>query len=324
MQHDSDEPADRRLGRRRLLRGAGVAAAGAAGAAVAATAGAVPAAAATGDPVLQGAANNAGKGATGLTTGPALNRATLELGNTTAAAPDARGAVRNGAALRLTPAGDLLSSTAPPGSIGMSKHGDLWLVPGVRNGVPFREYVYTSGVANTLVPTSPTRVVDTRGSGGRGRVINPVALNRAGQVSGGQSIHIDLSPFTVNSYAIFVNLTVVGAPADGYATLYPFNGGNRPPNASNVNYSPKLYALSNFAVCGTGYTKLGDGRVVDCVSIYSNVAVHVIMDLVAVAAPSWAHVNPAILAGAAAARSGQDGAGATLRSTPPSWYRGDD
>src|SRR5256714_8237915 len=109
--HEKDESVERVVNRRRLLKRAGVLAAGA-GAVVAGAVVAAPAAEdATGDPVLQGHADAAGTGSTGLSAGPAANLPTLELANTESAV-DGVGNTPAGAPLRLVPSGDLLSDTA--------------------------------------------------------------------------------------------------------------------------------------------------------------------------------------------------------------------
>jgi len=312
VQEQHNESADAAVSRRRMLRGASVVVAGAAGVVVAGAVAATPADAAAGSPVVQGQANDAGTAATSLTASN-TSSATLELNNSSLTGSNP---ARAGAALRLTPAGNLLSNTAPPGSMGMTTDGTVWIVPGLVSGQPYREFLYSSGNANLLAPITPTRALDTRAVDGRTHIASPNVLDGSGRLIAGQTLVLDLSPYTFNSYAIFANLTAVTPAADGYLTLFP-TGVTRP-NASNVNYTPSLFALSNFAVSGTGAFSV-NSSIVDAVSIYASQTTHVILDLVALSVPQWANVTPSLIPGAAltgGATSLQAGAGRPSSDTP--------
>jgi hypothetical protein len=317
MQH-GDEVDERIVSRRRLLKGGSVVAAGAAGAVVGGAVAAMPASAAAGDPVIQGVSNTAGAAATGLTASPTLDRATLELSNGTVAPPDVHGIVRGGATLRLTPHGDLLSDTAPPGSIGMATDGTLWAVPALFQGQPFRTFVYTDSNANMMVPLNPDRVIDTRDPAQRVRIFNPGALDGLGRVAGGQTIDIDLSDYTFFATAVFINITAVTPVSNGFLTVFP-TGTPRPPT-SNLNYQSNVFAWSNYAVSPVGSFAVSTGDVRDAISVLTSASAHIIVDIAAVQAPGPGNVNPAHQFNAPAKGANTARPQATRRVTPPTWH----
>ncbi|MGH8824690.1 MAG: hypothetical protein ACRDVN_09460, partial [Jiangellaceae bacterium] len=95
-------------------------------------------------------------------------------------------------------------------------------------------FVYTDLVANQLVPINPARVLDTRTSAGRARIINPSGnIDSQGRLIGGRSIQIDLADFVFFGIAMYGNLTVTAPVAAGFATLYPIDPR---PATSTVNY----------------------------------------------------------------------------------------
>ena len=110
-------------------------------------------------------------------------------------------------------------------------------------------------------PLNPTRLLDTR-QGGKGRL--PGATMKPVQVVGGN----------VPTGATGALLTVtVTAPADnGYLTVYPC--GSELPLVSNLNFVAGR-TVSNLVTVGLGTVGLGTGQV----CVYSNVAVHLVVDL---------------------------------------------
>ncbi|OLE29174.1 MAG: hypothetical protein AUG44_05285 [Actinobacteria bacterium 13_1_20CM_3_71_11] len=315
--HEKDESVERVVNRRRLLKRAGVLAAGA-GAVVAGAVVAAPAAeAATGDPVLQGHANAAGTGSTGLSAGPAANLPTLELANTESAV-DGVGNTRAGAPLRLVPSGDLLSDTAPAGSIGITHDGTIWYVQDVGAGQLVRQYVYATANANFTVPLNPDRVIDTRNSDGRKRILTPGALDGFGRVRGGQRIDVDLSDYVFNAFAVYVNLTAVSPVGDGFLTAFP-SGTTQPP-VSNVNYMHTVPAWPNYALVPVGGFQVAPGDVRDAISIFASATVHVIVDISAATVADWGSVNPAHLPGFTGSRTTTAKATAPKR-TAPTWAK---
>lgn len=312
MEHQ-EEPAAA-VNRRRLLRGAGAVLAGTAGAAVAGGVVADPAAAAAGSPIIAGQSNDGGS-STELTANDGSS-ATLELNNTFSVT-DSEGNVRAGATLRLTPEGDLLSDTAPIGSIGMTNDGTLWLVPGTYNGALYRHWIYTTGNANMTIPLVPDRAIDTRTASTRTRILNPSALDSSGHVRGGQTIIIDLSSYTAGSFAYFINVTAVSPTADGFLTVFPT--GLPRPTTSSLDWSHTLGALANFAVVGTGLAELSEDDIRDSISLYVNSTVHVLVDVMAVTVAGAFSVNPAYLGSALAAPDTRARMAKPKRATPQPW-----
>ena len=316
--HEKDESVERVVNRRRLLKRAGVLAAGA-GAVVAGAVVAAPAAeAATGDPVLQGHANAAGTGSTGLSAGPAANLPTLELANTESAV-DGVGNTRAGAPLRLVPNGQLLSDTAPAGSIGITEDGTIWFVQDVGGGQLVRQYIYATANANFTVPLNPDRVIDTRNSDGRKRILTPGALDGFGRVRGGQSIAVDLRDYVFNAFAVYVNLTAVFPVADGFLTAFP-TGATQLPPVSNVNYMHTVAAWPNYALVPVGGFQVAPGDVRDSISIFASATVHVIVDISAATVADWGSVNPVHLPGFTGSRTTTAPAKAPKR-TAPTWAK---
>ena len=318
--NDKDGDAEQNVNRRRVLKGAGVVAAGAAGAVVAGAVAATPAHAAAGGNAILGVANDAGASPTGVTAAPTADRETLELANTTTF-NDANGVARGGAPLRLVPNpnADFISDSAPVGSVGVGRDGTMWTVVTVP-GQPgqFRAFTFTDFNANFLVALNPDRVIDTRGPGARGRILNPQVLDGIGRVVGGNTINIDLSDYTVGATAVFVNITAVQPTGNGFLTA--FATGSPQPPVSNVNYSGGQFAVPNFAVVPGGVAQVG-AEFHDAISVFTAVTTHVIVDITAVQVPSIAQVNPAHLPGGAAAPN-QLRAQAVRKLSKPSWYKG--
>jgi hypothetical protein len=266
------------LDRRSLLRQGtallgGVAALTAAGAATAPGASAVP-----GDPVDQGEPNDAGTASTGLTS---TSDATLVVAN---------GAT--GAALRVGVADaalDPFDFESPTGYPATTTSGDLVNYGGAlvfSHDTNFVGEVYTDVWANQLVPISPQRVVDTRNTAGRSRILNKAGnLDAQGRLIGGKSIEIDLRDYVFVGLAGFFNLTIVAPSAGGHATLFP---ALPVPSASSINYSSGV-TIANGLVCGLNPDA-------DTVRVFSARTTHLILDVSAFWVGTPEQVNPELLA----------------------------
>ncbi|MEH1055753.1 hypothetical protein V6U89_11145 [Micromonospora sp. CPCC 206171] len=285
----TDEQDARTVDRRGLLRRAGTVAAGIAGTGVAAAA-AGPAQAAPGEAVLQGADNNAGPATTILTS--ASDNATLLLANTaTATALDGR--VLAAPALQLQPIGDGIHDEAAPGSLSMDRRGTIWATTAQIDDFTVSDYLHSSGNSNTIVPITPQRVIDTRYSASRSRILNRSGnLDSSGRVLGGRTIQISLAHFVFFGDGLFGNLTVTDPVGAGFLTVYPT--GNPRPATSTINFGYRQ-TLSNAYMSGIGWTE----TVPDVISIYALKTTHVILDVVSFVIGIGA-VNPAFLPGATA------------------------
>lgn len=279
------------LDRRSLLRRggaalAGVAALGATGAAVAS-----PAGAGAGDPVLQGAANDAGAATTSLTSSA---HRTAVLANTSGGGvslqlPDSTATFDNDVFLAGRQSGDLVNLD-----------GDLLFT----HNPDFTGTVYTDYWANVVVPITPQRVLDTKAD--RSNVTNPSGnIDSAGRLIAGHSITVDLAEYVFEGVAGLFNLTVASPATSGYLVMWP--GGARPAT-STVNFTAGQN-IANFAVCG-----LTD----DTVRIFAQQTTRVILDVTGFFAGGPWRVNPAVLPLAAAPLSG---ARAAAARPAPSWVR---
>jgi hypothetical protein len=294
--------------RRRLLRRAGTVAAGVAGAGVAGAVAATPAQAAPGDPVVQGQANNAAASTTQLQssspTDPTLvlyNPNETPVGGGTAAGP----------ALQLFPHADWLNDDA----LGLP-----W-VSVQYPGFTFSHAVHTTFNSNTIVPITPTRVVDTRNATGRQWITNPGGnLDSAGRLIAGRSVNVDLSFYAFFPVAVLLNATVTGQGAAGFLTVWEYN--TTRPTVSSLNYSPGQN-LSNFVFSTSGWD---DVDVSSGVSVFTSQTTHFILDVVAFVVSDGA-VNPEVVP-TAQQTAGVRGASATnaaatrakaVRENKPSW-----
>ena len=276
------------MDRRALLRASGVVA-GIAGLAGYAAASAPPAAAVPGAPVVMGATNDAGTTSTGLTTNAA--GPTLTLANTGTGVP-----------LRL-------AEHVEPVSPASGVSGDLTNVRGDLRFTHFDDYVsasvYTELTASQLIPVSPFRAVDTRTSAGRSYIHNADGnLDSSGRLIGGHTIWIYLQDEVFLGTAVFANLTVTQPVASGYLTLWP--GGTRP-TTSSLNYVAEQ-TVANFCVSGMAG---------DSVRVYSSRTTHVVLDVVAFAAPSRAYVERVRKVAAVSSL-------ASPTRQPPAWFTGKD
>jgi hypothetical protein len=254
MQSDKKETIKSEVDRRALLRRGGGVVAGIAGLGALNAVNAAPASSDPGEPVIQGANNNAGATKTVLTS--SNSDATYEVSNS-----------GNGAAVRLV---------TQPGTTDISgaQPGDLHNIDGLLHytHVPgFPSLVYSDFTANMFAPIIPARAVDTRTAGGRTRIINPSSLDAQGRLRGGQTMRVNLADFVFFGLAIYGNVTVTQPTAAGFVTMWPMGP---QPVASSVNFVAGQ-TIANFAVCGIGFDATFD----DFVSIFASQTTHVIMDI---------------------------------------------
>ncbi len=292
MKHKYDPSADS-VGRRRLLRAGGVAIAAAAGAGVVAAA--TPALATDGQPILQGAPNNAG--ANNSTTGISnngLNHGTLTLSNA-ATGTDTDGLTVGGPPLVLNPGPTVDYVDGPLGAVGMDQFGRIWAKT-LEDQTP--EFVRTQFNTTEIVPIVPQRVLDTQFN-----VSNVIA--NSGIISGGRllafkTLNLDLSDYVLFGTVVFANIVVVAPPAAGYITVWPH--GLAKPATSTINWG-NGWTIANGFVVGLGHP---DGLthqglpVTDAISIFTNQNARFIVDVMAFTVWDPQQINPAALPPAAA------------------------
>jgi YVTN family beta-propeller protein len=112
-----------------------------------------------------------------------------------------------------------------------------------------------SATAGRLVPTDPTRVLDTR---------------TAAPVAAGDTQVIDLGPAAAHASGAVLNVTVTEASAPGFVTVWP--GGEPRPLASNLNVEEAGETVANMVVTPVG----PGGRV----AVFVQQATDVVVDLV--------------------------------------------
>jgi hypothetical protein len=273
-QHRTDARSDReQMSRRRVLRGAGVALAGAAGA-LASPALTRDAAAATGGNTILGG-NNVANQPTEIakeTTGPnAEDGPTLVVEN-----------AFNGAPLRLAPTDPESAFLDGLGPGDLLNDADLflsWAFDGGSPGVVDVGTVYDSKWASQYFPRLPPhRLLDTRQAGatatnwGRTRVTNPSGkFDGSGRLIGGRTIDLRLNDFSDLAIAAAGNFTVTGSSVGGYISAW--NTGDARPAASLLNFAGRQ-TLANWAIVPIG----GDALNRDSISIFALQTTHVIFD----------------------------------------------
>jgi hypothetical protein len=282
--------ANRSVGRRRLLKRASGVAAGVAGATVVGAVASSPAEAAAGDPVVLGASNTAGTTSTSIAT-TAPSATTLQLSNA-GVATTANGYDVIGGQLRLVPP---TNATGNPqylagtniGDLGVTDDGTLYYAA----QPTFSSFVYTTYTANQFVPTTPTRILDTRTAAGRAAVINPNGnLDSAGRLLTAHSIDIDLSGWVYIATAVHLNITVVSPLAGGYVSVLPGNTViSGAPKSSNINF-PSNTVLANFAVVAVASTS----TLTDVIKVFTSGTTHILLDVAGFTVNEWGQVNPAI------------------------------
>ena len=120
----------------------------------------------------------------------------------------------------------------------------------------------TPAPASAYVPLTPCRVIDTRSNGGRPTTSTVVPV-------------LGVCGVPAPATAVIVTLTVPSAGAAGFVTAHPA-GGVRPV-ASNLN------VVAGATVANTALVRIGTGG---AIALDSNVAMHVIVDVVGYFAPT--------------------------------------
>jgi len=301
MQTEGSREQEPTVERRVAIRRGAALLAGVTGLGVAAAAAAPSASAAPGDPVLQGASNDAAATTTTLTSSGGSG--TLALSNTGAGAP-----------LRVE-----ASTTFPPDA---STEGDYRSFKNI-NGFVLPTFTHVTGTDSTNpaawgfvysdiwafqpIPVVPQRALDTRSTAGRARVLDPAGkFDSAGRLLAGSTITLALSDYVFGFGAVLGNLTVTGPLAGGFLVLYPADP--RPP-ASSINYV-KGQTIANFSFTGLHFTGTDF-----TVRIFALSTTHVIFDVTGFAVGSSDFINPAILPAVAAQTSRINPAAA------PEWFR---
>lgn len=274
------------LSRRRLLRGAGMAAAGAAGA-LASPALTGRAAAANGDNVVLGQANSAT-----LTT--SVNRTSgtgpaVELGN-----------AGDGAPLRLG-ATPFFGTTVDAGDILFSEG---FFSVGWAEGQ--EALIYESSYAAYPYLFTPWRLLDTRYAGetsttfGRSRVTNPVGkFDSAGRLKAGQTINVRLDDFSTFARGVIASYAVTGALNAGYLRVW--DTGALMPNASILNYTTSQ-TIANAAMTAVGFDDV-DRDSISVAAIQGTT--HVIIDIGGLVIPSPMNLNALLPLSVTSAGAGQ-------------------
>jgi hypothetical protein len=230
QEYGMEEEKERHVGRRRLLRGAGAVVVGAAGAGVASAVVATPAEASQGSAVLAGLANTESD--------------TTSIQLTGATSPDAKAALRltnaSGPALTVDPINAANISTAPPaGSVYVDQFGDVSTIGDVGAG-KYINSLYSPTWAAMPVPVAPVRWLDTRGIGvgtlnvvpGSGTIVGGKITPKGSNTA--SDLVVDFSSVLVENYvAVQVIVSVLGAPADGWLSLW---GDGDWPGTISVNF----------------------------------------------------------------------------------------
>jgi hypothetical protein len=293
-----EETGDRAVGRRALLTRGGVVVAGVVGAGVAGAAIAAPASATTGQPIVQGASNDAG-------TDPAATTEILATNNTaptpslTLTNPGSRvvNTLTEGTPpLRLTQsAAPNPSSAGAGGDMVATSDGNLWFTHAPPSVTPFPATVHTDANSNSFVPlAAPQRILDTRTSAGRANVLDPSGkFDSAGRLLAGMTIHIDLTTLVFFGDAVTSNLTVTGSLKGGYLTLW--SGAGSRPGTSSINFATGQ-TIANLTVSGIAEFPATSPTVTDTIGIFASVTTQVILDVAGFAVGNIGQVNPAFAA----------------------------
>ncbi|SCL17254.1 hypothetical protein GA0070616_1236 [Micromonospora nigra] len=273
----SSEP-DRRASRRGLLRRAAVTGGAAVAATTAASAlDAAPAAAATDGAVALGLPNQA-------TTWTQLTAA-----------------VEGGATLALkNPTGAPLHLGRRPSYVGWG--GSVVSTPAglgvhrVVDGTVERHEVHTTANSTMLVPIRPTRILDTRSSAGRARLIEG-QFDAQGRAVAGTYLLVHLDGIVDGGDGMLGNITVAKTTKGGFATVY--GRGNRP-TASTINWWAADQVLANAFI-----TQIDPWQ--NTVGVYVQATTAVILDVTGllVYAPESVVINNPHGAGRAAAADPQ-------------------
>jgi len=282
-EQDEGRPA---LGRRALLTRGGVVAAGVAGAGAVAAAVAGPARAAAGDPVLQDTVNDAGTSATPTELDAANNTTPAFILTNTGvdASTTPSGA---GPALRLTPSAETVpTASTVGGDLTTTLGGALWFTHNFSTTATpeiVSAPVHTEATGNVYAALeAPHRVLDTRTAAGRANIVNAAGnLDSTGRLKAGKTIAINLDGLVFLAEAMFGNLTVTGAAARGYLTVW--SGATARPAASSINFVPGA-TVANFVSSGVSEFS---ATILNVVAIFAEATTHVLLDVVGFTMPGF-------------------------------------
>ncbi|MEV0648250.1 hypothetical protein AB0I28_23590 [Phytomonospora sp. NPDC050363] len=280
--------------RRRMLRRAGAVVAGVAGATVAAA----PAHAAEGDAVVQGAANDAGKTVTSLTTAKA-DGAALTLQNT------GLNGAGGGASLALAPSEALaLSESTPAGSVMLAANGMTMIAPPDGNGGALHnQYLYDSLNSTFTVPVNVFRAADSRHEKNNRRRLfgaSSSSFDSDGRLRAGKTVHLDISDLVSFSLGAFVNVVTFGQLAGGFITVWPY--GTPRPGPATVQY------YKGVSIRNTGLTPVGyDDVRTDALSIFVTATTHFTLDILGVVISHWASLSGSPLSTASPMTAAKNG-----------------
>jgi len=286
--------------RRTAIRRGAALLAGVTGLGVAAAAAAPAASAAPGDPVVQGASNDAAATTTTLTS--SAGSGTLALSNTGAGAP-----------LRVAASATFPPDASTAGDLHSFDTGDFVFptfthVTGTGPTDPAdRGLVFSDSWAFQPIPVVPQRALDTRNAAGRARVLDPAGkFDSTGRLLAGRTITLSLNDYVAGFGGVLGNLTVTGPLAGGHLILYP---ADPRPSTSSINYVTGQ-TIANFSYTGLDFT--GTDLVV---RIFTVSTTHVIFDITGFAVGSIRFINQVILPSAAAQ------AGGLAPAAAPKWFR---
>jgi hypothetical protein len=256
----NDSTGKRIVGRRQLIRGAGVL-----GTAAVVTAATAPAAhASDGDDLVLGQANQAGH--------------TTALTVTAGTSPTVTLVNGRGPQLHLTPSSDDYPALAVGDILNLSDGPLIGLDDG-DDGVQ-TSFLVTAADLPYAVPTAfpqdPQRLLDTRYASGRTAIARTSAgaINKAGQLVAGHWMDLFVGEQGVGYelYGVFFNVAVLSPLASGYLSVYLPSGGSSPSTSTAVFHTG--VSISNGGLVGVE-------DYVDkwIVRIYSSQTTHVVLDL---------------------------------------------
>lgn len=275
--------------RRGMLRRAGAVVAGVAGVTAAGAVAAAPAYAAPGDPVVQGAANDAGTAATSLKTNKA-DGAAFVLQNT---GLDAAG--DGGPSLALAPSSaSWLSESSPAGSMMLANNGMVMIAPPDGNGGAYHNhYLYDSFNSTFTVPVNVFRAVDSRYSkNNRQRLFGTSgAFDSGGRLLAGKTVHLDISDLVSFSWGAFVNVVTFGQLGGGFITVWPY--GSPKPTPATVQFY-KGVSVRNTTLSPVGF----DDTRTDALSIWTSATTYFTIDILGVVINHWASLSGSAMAAA--------------------------
>ncbi|MGH3647329.1 MAG: hypothetical protein ACRDTM_09150, partial [Micromonosporaceae bacterium] len=260
---------------------------------------ATPAQAGPGDPVVQGAANDAGTSATSLSTSKA-DGAALALEN-----PGQDGWGDGGPSLTLAPnSASFISESSPPGSMMLSNSGMVMTAPpDGAGGAIHNHYLYDSFNSTFTVPVNVHRAVDSRYSrNDRKRLFSTSGkFDSDGRLLAGKTVHLDISDLVSFSWGVFVNVVTFSQQGNGFITVWPYTLPK--PTPATVQYY-KGASVRNSTLSPVGW----DDTRTDVLSIWSSATTHFTIDILGVVINHWASLNGSPMAtGAPPQKSGVQG-----------------